>query len=44
MQQLVGLPVPDEEREGATEKGIERETIDRLAASIDIVKPAEPVH
>lgn len=44
MQQLVGMPVPDDERAGPTEEGVEPETIDRLAASIEILEPAEMVH
>ena len=44
MQQLVGMPVPDDEREEPTEEGVDQATIDRLAASIEILEPAEPVH
>ena len=43
------LPVPDDERDGPTEEGVDRVTIDRLAASmeaasIEIVEPAETVN
>ncbi len=44
MQQLVGMPVPDDERDGPTEEGVDEKTIDRLAASIEILEPAEVVH
>ncbi len=44
MQQLVGMPVPDNERSRPTEEGVEQSTVDRLAASIEILDPAEAVH
>ena len=44
MQQLIGMPVPHNERNGPTEEGIEQSTIEQLAASIEIVEPAEMVH
>ena len=44
MQQLVGMPVPDDERGGPTEEGVDEKTIDRLAASIEILEPAEVAH
>ena len=44
MQQLVGMPVPDDERGGPTEEGVDEKTIGRLAASIEILEPAEVVH
>lgn len=44
MQQLVGMPVPDNQRSRPTEEGVEQSTVDRLAASIEILDPAEAVH
>ena len=44
MQQLVGMPVPDDERGGPTEEGVDEKTVGRLAASIEILEPAEVVH
>ena len=44
MQQLVGTPVPDDERDEPTEEGVDQATIERLAASIEILEPPEPVH
>ncbi len=44
MQQLAGMPVPDDERDGPTEEGVDEKTIDRLAASIEVLEPAEMVH
>ena len=44
MHQLIGTPVPDDERGDATEEGVDKATIDRLAASIEVVEPSEPVH
>ena len=44
MQQLVGMPVPDDERDGPTEEGVAQTTIDRLAASIEILDAAAAVH
>ena len=44
LHQLVGMPVPYDERDGTTEEGVDKATIDRLAASIEIVEPSEPVH
>ena len=44
MQQLVGMPVPDDERDGPTEEGVDEKTIDRLAASIEILEPAAVAH
>lgn len=44
MQQLIGMPVPEDEREEHTEEGVDRTTIDRLAASIEIIEPAESLH
>ena len=41
MQQLVGMPVPDDERDGPTEEGVDEKPIDRLAASIEVLEPAE---
>ena len=43
------MPVPDDERDRPTEEGVDRATIDRLAASIEaasiaIVEPAETVN
>ena len=35
---------PDDERDGPTEEGVDKTTIDRLAASIEILEPPEPVH
>ena len=31
------MPVPDDERKGLTEEGVDRATIERLAASIEIL-------
>lgn len=44
MQQLVGMPAPDDERGGPTEEGVAQTTIDRLAASIEILDAAAAVH
>jgi len=44
IHELIGMPVPDDERDGPDEEGVERATIDRLAASIEILEPAETVH
>ena len=45
MQELVGMPVPDDERAEPTEEGVDQATVERLAASIEIlVDPAEMVH
>ena len=44
MQQLVGMPVPEDERGGPTEEGVDQATVDRLAASIEIVEPEEHTH
>ena len=44
MQQLVGILVPDDERDGPTEEGVDEKTIDRLATSIEVLEPAEMVH
>jgi len=38
------MPVPDDERDGPTEEGVDEKTIDRLAASIEVLEPAEMVH
>ncbi len=39
------MPVPDNERDGPTEESVvDEKTIDRLAASIEILEPAEVVH
>ena len=39
MQHLVKKPVPDDERNGFTEEGVDRAAIERLAASIDPSRP-----
>ncbi len=44
LHQLVRMPVPDDERDGPTEEGVDKATVERLAASIDILEPPEPVH
>ena len=44
MHQLIGTPAPDEERGDATEEGVDKATIDRLATSIEVLEPSEPVH
>ena len=44
IQQLVGMPVPDDERGGPTEEGVDQSTVDRLTASIEIVEPEERTH
>lgn len=44
MQQLAGMPAPDDERDGPIEEGVDKATIDPLAASIEILEPPEPVH
>lgn len=44
MHQLIGMPVPDDERDEPTEKGVDKATVDRLAASIEIIEPAETLH
>ncbi len=44
MHQLMGTPVPDDKRGDATEEGVDKATIDRLATSIEILEPSEPVH
>lgn len=44
IHQLAGTPVPDDERDEHTENGVDKATIDRLAASIDILEPAETLH
>ena len=44
MHQLVGMPVPEDERGGPTEDGVDQATIDRVAASIEIVEPEERTH
>lgn len=41
---LVGEAIPDDERDDLTPEGVEWTTIERLAASIEIVEPAETVH
>ena len=41
---LVGESVPDDERDKLTPQGVDWTTIERLAASIEIVEPAETVH
>lgn len=38
------MPVPDDERDEPTEDGVDKATIDQLAASIEILEPPEPVH
>ena len=44
LHELIGMPVPADERNGPTEEGVDEATIDRLAASIEILDPPEPVH
>ena len=45
MQQLVGMPVPADERGGPTEERRgSGNAVDRLAASIEILEPAEVLH
>jgi len=44
IQQLIGMPVQDDERNEPTEEGVDKATIDQLAASIEILEPPEPVH
>ena len=44
LHQLVGMPVPDNERNEPTEERVDKATIDRLAASIKILDPPETVH
>ncbi len=41
---LVGEAVPENERDKLTPQGVDWTTIERLAASIEIVEPAETVH
>ena len=41
---LAGEAVPDDERDKLTPQGVDWTTIERLAASIEIVEPAETVH
>ena len=43
MQQLIGTPVSDDERNEPTEEDVDQTTINRLAASIEILEPAEPM-
>lgn len=38
------MPAPDDERDGPIEEGVDKATIDPLAASIEILEPPEPVH
>ena len=38
------MPAPDDERDGPIEEGVDKATIDPLAASIEIREPPEPVH
>lgn len=44
MAQLTGEPIPDDERDKLTPQGVDWTTIERLAASIEIVEPAETIH
>ena len=44
MAQLAGEPIPDDERDKLTPQGVDWPTIERLAASIEIIEPAETVH
>ena len=44
IQELIGMPVPEDERAEASEEGIDKETINRLAASIEILERAETVN
>ena len=44
LQQLVGMPVPDDQRDERTEESVDEATIERLAASIKILEPAGTVH
>ncbi|MCY4058556.1 MAG: hypothetical protein OXG44_11195 [Gammaproteobacteria bacterium] len=44
IHELIGMPVPEDERAKTTKEGIDKETINRLAASIEIVKRAETVN
>ena len=44
MARLAGEAVPDDERDKLTPQGVDSTTIERLAASIEIVEPAETVH
>ncbi|MCY4122334.1 MAG: hypothetical protein OXG72_15600 [Acidobacteria bacterium] len=44
IHELIGMPVPDDERDGPTEEGVDPATIDQLAASIEIVEPAKTLH
>ena len=44
MHELLGMPITDDDRNEPTEEGIDRKIIDRLAASIEIIEPAETLH
>ena len=44
MAQLTGEPVPEDERDKLTPQDVDWATIERLAASIEIVEPAETIH
>ena len=41
---LSGEPVPDDERNKLTPQAVDWATIERLAASIEVVEPAGTVH
>ena len=43
MHQLIGTPAPGDERGDATEEGVDKAAIDRLATSIELLEPSEPV-
>lgn len=44
MQELIRTPVSDDERNDTTEEGVDEATIDRLAASIEILPPPDTLH
>ncbi len=49
IHELLRMAVPDDERDGPTEEGVDHATIDRLAASMEaasmeLVEPAETVN
>ena len=44
MYELLGMPVTDDDRNERTQEAIDWNTVDRLAASIEIIEPAETLH
>ena len=44
MQELIRMPVSDDERNDTSEEGLDKATLDRLAASIEILPPPDTLH